>query len=365
MKSRIRLAVEQLEHRWCPALTASLRSGTLTISGTADNGTINVVQDTMTAGTINVLDGDTAVSGAPFTGVTNVRLNLTSAADQVKIDLGGQKLAGNVTANLGAGANTLSVVNGSIGGRLAVTSGDDDDTVTLGDGTAALSVKDVDLALFGGIDTVTVASNVNITRSLATLYANNVTLAQGSTVNNVYVRGGTGGNTVTLAGDVTGDAVVDAFFRSGSSAGTTLDVTGSVDGNLLFFGSNQDDTLSVSGDIGKSVAAALFDGADKVTIDGAVTRALALDTGAGNDQISLNNAVGGRVAISAGAGDDQLTIGPAAQLQSAAVINMGAGADTLTLDDAATITTLLANGGTGTDTFVGTPTRTGLTLVSF
>ena len=46
-------------------------------------------------------------------------------------------------------------------------------------------------------------------------------------------------------------------------------------------------------------------------------------------------------------------------------MNLGAGNDTLTLDDAAVITSLIANGGPGTDTFVGTKTRTGLTLVSF
>src|SRR5262249_40123634 len=158
-------------------------------------------------------------------------------------------LAGNVTANLGGGANDLTVVNGTVGGRLAVSAGDGDDKVTLGDGTATLTARDVSLALFGGTDTVSVKSGVTVSRSLTTLYANNVTLEAGSTAGNVFVRGGTGGNTVDVAGAVTGSLVMDAFFRSGSSAGTTLTVSGDVDGNLLFLGSDQADTLTVTGHV--------------------------------------------------------------------------------------------------------------------
>ena len=278
MTFKTRPVIEQLEDRFCPALTASLRGTTLLISGTADNGSIRVVQDATTAGTIQVLDGDTAVGESPFTGVRNVRLNLTSADDNVTIDFGGQTLSGSVTANLGGGANQLSVVNGTLGGRLSVSAGDGDDTVTLGDGTTALSLKDVELKLDGGVDSVTLASEATVSRVLATLYANNITLAAGSTAHDVYIRGGTGGNTVQVDGDVTGDLAVDAFFRSGSSAGTTVNVTSDVDGHVLFAGSDQDDCADDLGAIGKSLAAALFGGSDAVTLDGAVTRALALDT---------------------------------------------------------------------------------------
>src|SRR5207249_12284830 len=54
---------------------STLRGGTLTISGSADNGAISIVQDATTAGTITVEDGSTAVSSSPFTGVTSIRLN--------------------------------------------------------------------------------------------------------------------------------------------------------------------------------------------------------------------------------------------------------------------------------------------------
>src|SRR5262245_44933930 len=122
MKSRARLALESLEGRWCPAVTAALNAGVLTISGVADNGSISVAQDVTTAGTITVSDGDTAVTGSPFTGVTGIRLNLTSTDDKVTIDLGGQTFSGKVSANLGGGADTLTVQNGTISDTLAVSS---------------------------------------------------------------------------------------------------------------------------------------------------------------------------------------------------------------------------------------------------
>ena len=365
MKVRNRLTVEPLEDRWCPAVTATLRSGTLTISGAADNGTIQVMQDATTAGTIQVLDGDSAVGGSPFTGVTNIRLNLTDADDDVTIDLGGQTLSGGILANLGAGANELTVVNGSVGGRLAVRSGDGDDTVTLGDGTDALALRDADIALYGGIDAVTVSADVSITRTLATFYVNEWALEEGGTANNVYVRCGSGGNTVEVVGDVTGDLVIDAFFRSGSDAGTTANVTGEVDGGVYFFGSDQDDTLNLAGDVGRGVVTHTYGGADKVSLGGAVTRGLTLDTGAGDDQITLGGSVGGRGLISAGAGNDTLTISATAQFLGSATVSLGSGNDAVALDAAAGLVTLLLNGGTGTDTFTGTRTRTGLTLVSF
>lgn len=362
MTSRKPLVVERLEDRWCPALTASLKGGTLTVSGAADNGSIQVVQSSTTAGSIKVLDGTTEVGS--FTGVKNVRLNLGSADDVVAIDLGGQSLSGSILANLGGGANELTLTNGTLG-RLSVGSGEGDDEVTLGDGSTALSVKDADLTLFGGIDTVTVKSGVEVTRSLTTFYANDVTLEAGSTSKNVLVRGGTGGNAVTVAGDVTGDLAVDAFFRGGSDMGTTLTVSGEVDGNLFFAGSNQADTVTLSGNVGRGVGIATFGGADTVSITGAITRGLALDTGAGNDTITLDGVVGGRSSVFAGDGDDALTIGAHANFQAATTISMGAGADTVTLHDDAKFLSLLINGGSGTDTFNGNRTRTGLTLISF
>jgi hypothetical protein len=138
-----------------------------------------------------------------------------------------------------------------------------------------------------------------------------------------------------------------------------------VDGGVTVQGSSQADKLTVTGDIGGSLRASLGGGDDTASIGGTVTGNLILDGGAGNDTLTVSGTVGGRTAIIGGAGDDTLTVTKTADLMGAATVNLGAGNDKFTLDDAATITTMLANGGSGTDTFVGTKTRTGLKLVSF
>jgi len=365
---RTRLTLERLEDRWCPAVTATLQNATLTISGAAVNGSIGVVQDATTAGTINVFDGATPVNATPFTGVKNIKFKLTAADDKVTVDLGGKTLAGDVNAGLGAGKNSLTVTNGGVGGNLGVAAGDGDDTVTLG-GTGTLALKDVQLAVDGGIDTVSVKSGVTVSRSLAILFANNITLEAGSSVANVYIRGGSGGNTVTAAGAVTGDLAIDAFYGPSSTAGTTATVTGNISGNVFFAGSNKDDSLTISGSVGKNVTAFTDGGADTVSITGAVGRGLFLDTGSGNDQITIGNSVGGKVVVYAGSGDDTLTMVPATptttlKFADAVFIDMGAGNDKVTLDDAAVIVNMLINGGVGADVFVGTRTRTGLKLLS-
>src|SRR4051812_26063559 len=112
MIPRTALVLEQLENRWCPAVTATLKSGILTVSGST-TATLSVIQDSTTAGKIQVLDGVTPVAGSPFASVTNIRLSLTGADDTVAIDLGGKTLTGFISANLGAGANVLSVINGA------------------------------------------------------------------------------------------------------------------------------------------------------------------------------------------------------------------------------------------------------------
>jgi fibronectin-binding autotransporter adhesin len=338
MKVRTRrLALERLEHRWCPALTASLSAGTLTIAGTADNGSIAITQDATTPGTMSVADGTAAVGNSPFTGVKNLRLNLTSADDKVTIDLGGQTLSGNVLANLGGGADSLTVQNGTLGGNLIVN---DSSAAGCGPhGSRATSTADT------GLDTIN--------------------LAAGTTVKGMGVQTGQGGADVTVAGHVTGDLAVDAFFRAGSANGSSLTMTGTVDGNLLFAGSNLADSLTVSGNVGKSLVAATGAGDDSVSVTGSVGRNLWLDTGAGADTIELGGAVGGRTSVDAGPGDDKLTIDATANFQGKALINLGAGNDSVTLSDNAAITTMLINGGAGSNTFTGTATRAGLTLVNF
>jgi len=334
-----RLALEALESRWCPAVTASLSGTTLTISGNSA-GEIAITQDSTTAGTITVKDNGAQVGTGAFTGVKNIKLNLTEADDKVTIDLGGNTLAGSVSANLGAGANSLTVEKGTIAGGL-FTSGEAPQPHFFFFRSRPKAPADT------GLDTIT--------------------LAKDATVKYMSVQTGAGGADVSVDGDVTGDLSVTAssfFFSSSSSNGSSLTVTGGVDGNLFFGGSSLADTLDVEGDVGKSLTAFTGGGADIVTVNGAVLRGLWLDTGSGDDQITLAGTVGGRTFIWAGDGTDSLTMESTAQFLNTAVISMGGGTDSVKMD-ATVITTMLLSGGTGTDTFTGNTALTGLTLFSF
>src|SRR5262245_15252106 len=332
MKSRTRLALECLEDRWCPALTATLASGTLTITGAADTA-VNITQDSTTPGTINVLDGSSAVSDSPFTGVTSIRLNLTSADDDVHIDLGGQTFTGNVVANLGGGADSVTLLNGSIDGNLAVvadaTGGGpgQPDHGGPGGGPGGHAPNDGFAPPgFGGPPASAPNGNFappglrgpggpghNGTPPVTDTGADTVTIEAGTTVNNLLLRSGQAGGTFDIAGDVAGDLKVDAGSRTGSTAGTTVNVTGQVDGNVCLTGSNQDDVFTINGDVGGGVKINSGGGADKVSIGAAVTDDLFIDSGAGNDAITLSDVVGGRARVNAGAGDDSLTVTATAQ----------------------------------------------------
>jgi hypothetical protein len=340
-RTRVRPSLEALEQRWCPSVTASVRGGSLVVSGAATNAgdTIQITQTA--ANTFQVKDGATVVG--TLSGATkDVVVNLGAASDKVALDLGGQAAPRNVSINLGGGDNQLSVVNGTIDGHLSITGGRGVDTVTLGDGTSTLQInRNTGVHLDGSAtDSLTVSNKVTAKGNFEALFVNNVTLAAGSAFEkNVGIVGGRGGNTAAVAGRI--------------------------DGNLGFTGSNAADSFTLSGTVGKSLGVITFGGNDTVSVGGTVSGHLFVAAGAGNDAITLSGVVGKTTTVFADGGDDTLTATATAQLQGNAFISMGAGTDSVTLNDAATITKLLASGGAGTDTFTGNKTRSGLTLVSF
>ena len=79
----------------------------------------------------------------------------------------------------------------------------------------------------------------------------------------------------------------------------------------------------------------------------------------------LAGSVGKRIVIMGGPGDDALVVTATAKLRGPADILLGSGNDKFTLDAKATITPLRVIGGEGTNTFVGSRTRAGLTLIRF
>src|SRR5262249_39649980 len=158
--------------------------------------------------------------------------------------------------DLGDGTNILNVSNGTVTGNVFVRGGAGTDTVNLG-GTGTLAVNgNTRVNLDGGdSDVLDVKSGTTLHGVLQSFFTENVTLAAGSTVDkNVIILGGTGANTIHLDGTIHRNAIVLAA-PFGSTAGSTLNVTGTIDGNLIFNGSKQDDTLNVSGTIGHNLIA--------------------------------------------------------------------------------------------------------------
>ena len=224
--ARVRLSGEPLEDRSVPAVSATISSGTLFVTGAATNpgDTITITQTA--PGTFTVADGTTQVTVEGSGTVSNVDVRLGKASDTVSIDLGTFTLAGSVSASMGSGnTDSLSVANGTIGGNLDVKGGPGRDVVTVADGLTVLGGATFDLA--GGNDTLTFKATV------------------GSGSGRVLdVDAGSGNDDVELLApaSIQGDAVVDLGYGRDTftfdDAGTTLT------GQLLVLGGPGQDTYN-------------------------------------------------------------------------------------------------------------------------
>src|SRR5689334_14499377 len=128
--SQARPSLEQLEDRWCPAVTASVKNSVLTVAGTPASSTDTILVKETAANTFEVDDGSTVVASGLT--ATSVKLNLSGSTDIVSVDLEGNTLAGSLSANLGSTSTTLTVADDSISGRLTVSGRGTGDAVTLG-----------------------------------------------------------------------------------------------------------------------------------------------------------------------------------------------------------------------------------------
>jgi hypothetical protein len=396
-KLRARLSLEPLESRYCPALTASVSHGLLTVSGAAASPSDTITVKETAAGTFEVDDNGTAVSSG-LTNVSGVRIALTGNADHVlEVDLGAFTLAGNLSVNLGGGTNALTVSDGSITGRLSVVGGSGTDTIDLG-GTGTLSVgKDTLVALGAPADvSLTVHSGVTLSGNLVTEDVNDVTLAQGSSVaRDLLVFGGSSGSTIDMEGSVGRDlAVLEPFFAANEQSPTTLTLgssasvgddlvflnarsnsfgsqlttqAGSTIGHSLYYlGTGQGDVVDLAGSIGKNAFLALRGGDNQVTLEsgGSIAGSAAFLFGNGDNTLTLDGTIGtsGTTAttlfVAAGRGNNTVTLDASATVNGSARILLGPGQNRLDLHDAATITgTLTARGGgNSASTFHGSVT---------
>jgi hypothetical protein len=397
VKHRRRLTVEALEDRWCPAITASFSNGLLTVTGTA---VTNVTVKETAPAAIEIDDGSTVLYGSGganpgFTSVNSIKLNLT-APNVVNVDLGGNTLAGNLSANLGNGANTMSVVNGTISGRLSVRGGTGADAVTLGSAGKTLAVSGETSVRLGGQtgDSLSVLGGVTLSHELETSAATvtlasastvdeleaqaaSVTLSAGSTVNHdVYVSGGSAGTTVDAEGKIGGYLVVVGGYYKGNQTmassltiGAAASVGGSVafynaysnanpsklttaagssiGGNLYYNASGQGDTVVLGGSVGSSTKGGYVDldmrnGTNTVTVQSTavIAKKAEVEFGNGTNSLTFGGTVGQTgntntaLFVTAGTGNNTVTLLGSTVVNGSATVNLGnkRGAGVNTLD---------------------------------
>jgi hypothetical protein len=216
-RARARLSAEPLEDRSVPAVSATISSGTLLVTGAATNPGDTIAITQTATGTFTVTDGGTPVTVQGSGPVNDVAVRLGKASDTVTIDLGGFTLAGGVSASLGGGTDSLAVANGTVGGNLVVKGGPGRDTVIVADGltvNGALAVATV-----GGDDRVNVGAATIAGGATFDLAGGNDALTFQATVGTGTGRGldvnaGTGNDDVELLApaSIRGDGTVDLGY---------------------------------------------------------------------------------------------------------------------------------------------------------
>jgi hypothetical protein len=245
LRARARLSAEPLEDRSVPAVSATISSGTLLVTGSATNPGDTIAITQTATGTFAVTDGGAPVTVQGSDLVDSVAVRLGRTSDTVGIDLGGFTLAGSVSASLGGGTDALAVANGTIGGDLLVKGGPARDTVTVADGLTVNGALAV--ATAGGDDTVTVGAATIAGGATFDLGGGNDALtfraAVGTGTGRVLdVDAGSGNDDVELLApaSIQGDGVVDLGY--GRDTFVFADESTTLTGELLVRGGPGKDT---------------------------------------------------------------------------------------------------------------------------
>jgi hypothetical protein len=361
---RARPSLEPLEDRWCPTVTAAVNSGVLTVAGSPAASTDTVLVKETAAGTFEVDDGSTVIASG-LTGVTSVKLSLTGATDVIDVDLGGNTLSGNLSAALGTTATTLTVADGTISGKLAVSGQGSADSVTVGStGT-----------------TLTVARDSSI--NLGSQAGNSATILSGATFSDdlfiaaasVTVHGTVGGN-LDVSGTAAGGGCGGGFGFFGGFAGhcargsasssvsgstsLTLGSTGSVGGNLDFSANGTSDSVDIAGKVSGSLKVKMTGTTETATLESTASVGRADFTfGNGTDTLTLAGTIGASggtgtvLTVTAGSGGNTVSILDSAVVNGNAKLKLGSGTNAVSLHDSATVTgTFALRAGTAT-TFHG------------
>ncbi len=360
------LTLEFLESRTCPAPLNFFfdGAGNLRVTGTPDilGLTFTAVADN----TFDIDDGFTSV----FTAVEipgNISVNLNPVpgffpGDSVTFDLGANSMNGGISVSTGSGDDivTITSTGGFIGGNVTTTAVD-----------------------FVGATLVNIGGNVLINNQNSS-GATFVTFDGGSVGGNFTALGRSGGsaldlNSVALGGFFGGTPVGGNVFVNFNNVGTNrfnLDPTSAIGGNLTYLGGNGNDSITLEGAIGNSVSLNLGGGTndllasagsliggnlamvsglgtDSVSFGGTIGRNLYFNLGGGANTLDFTGVSGGSAfTYIGGFGVDSVTFGFGANAQRARLfLNLSLGDDFFELGTGA-ITSLFADFGFGSDTFM-------------
>lgn len=289
-------AFEPLERR--VLLTADVTGGLLTITGTADNDTIEIAPGLL-AGEVIVLRAPGVDNGTVLTGVDAISIDAGDGNDRITVRAGIlSTLATSIDATIIGGAGNDRITGGDgndlIFGDDMVLGGNGDDnivdllgsnTIVAGDGRNRITTGDGNDIITGGLDDdrVTDSGGTNV-------------IATGGGDDRVTT--GEGDDTLTTGdGD---DRITDRGGVNSIDAGEDDNRISTGDGDDTLTTGSGEDRITDRGGIniintgGGDDRVATGDGADTIT------------TGDGNDRISDR---GGANTIDTGAGDDRVTIG--------------------------------------------------------
>jgi hypothetical protein len=269
-KRTVQPLLEVLEDRYVPA-TVSVTGGNLAITGTTSTMSVQALSNT----SYKVTDNSVATTVNGVTG--NITLNLASATtgESIDVNLNGFKTGHDLVIKTGAGADTVTVENGTVGHDLVINTKGGADSVTLGDGTTTLTIKNI-TSVTGGPranNAVIIQAKTTIQSTLVATAEKKVVLAQGARVQaGATIAGSSAGYDITIAGSIANTLYFVGAAKVDATASFTLTATGSIGQSLIAYtGTNfldytaSSDTFNLDGHIGQNLYLQLGGGIETVT----------------------------------------------------------------------------------------------------
>lgn len=352
--------IEPLEERYAPSnLTVAVIGHILTITGDAEGNAITIDGTVGDATRFKVAAAADTINrgGSEFTtpsGVTGIAIKLLGGNDSVTLSdaVANISLKGSLTINGGDGDNTVTARNLNIGKNFSITNGVGSDTNQFQDFRVggSLTIKNGD----GDSDT-------NTAGAIFQTVGGNVTITNGTGRDAVVLAGLSVKHNVTI-NNGRGNAVADAgFFQIYNQVNFRNVIGGNVTVNYLdgAVGISGISDVQVAGNVslnfGSGSGGIEFDDYNSkqpVVINGNVTvkGTGALQVAVGTQNGKLGMIVGKAFTVtSASAGADNVTLNQLV-VGGATKISLGDGANAITIDDAVFNGAFTSTTGSGADT---------------